>query len=185
MRTPSRGPSSARHLVAAALFLAALSPLRASAQSVYTVTSTYQASLQRYDTGFNATEGDFRSWGLMAGMMRPGHWWSPHVWVQHYTRHSLCPSSSSNSSIPNPCDDTGWMVSVGPEIRLVSHGPWWSAASADVDLNSGTGGAVNGSAGLQVGVRLGAFTPQVFARVGRFRGYYHDAIGVGLRLELR
>jgi len=85
----------------------------------------------------------------------------------------------------NPCDDTGWLFSVGPAIRLVSHGPWWSEASTDVALGSRNGSGLEGGAGLHVGLRLGAFVPQAFARLGQFQGYYYNSIGVGLRLELK
>jgi hypothetical protein len=167
----------------AALCLSALAPPQASAQDYFTVTPTYQVSLSRREaapsTGGLYTQG----WGLMVGMERPGSRWSPHLWVQRYTEEMLC-------IVPNPavratCRNSGWMISVGPALRLVDHGPWWSRATADLDLRRGSSPGLNGGLGLHVGVRWGAFVPQAFTRVARFNGLYYQTLGVAVRLELR
>jgi hypothetical protein len=178
MRTPSLAPS----LVVGAACLSILLPAGLAAQVFYTATATYQVSLRRWDSTPQALGADYRSWGVMLGMVRTRAFFSPHVWFQRYKQASLCPTSASGVG---GCDNTGWAVSVGPELRLVSHGPWHVEALADVDLGPRTGTDLDGGAALNVGVHLGGLSPQAFTRVMRLHGWYYSSIGVGLRLEFR
>ena len=168
---------------AAALCLAMLAPAPASAQDYFTVTPTYQVSLGRREGAPSSGGPYYQGWGLMVGMVRPGSRWSPHLWVQRYTQEMLC-------TVPNPgvretCRNAGWTISVGPALRLVDHGPWWSQATADLDLGRGSDRGLNGGLGLRVGVHWGLFVPQAFARVARLNGLYFQTIGVAVRFELR
>ncbi|MCG6957593.1 MAG: hypothetical protein LJF04_16505 [Gemmatimonadetes bacterium] len=177
MRTPSLAWS-----VIGAACLAILLPEGLAAQASYTATATYQVSLTRWDSSPQALGADYRSWGVMLGMVRPHALFSPHVWFQRYKQAALCPTSSPGVG---GCDNTGWVLSVGPALRLVSHGPWHVEALADVDLGPRTGPNLDGGAALSVGVHLGGFRPQAFTRVMRLHGWYYSSIGVGLRFELR
>lgn len=167
-------------VAAAVCCLSALAPLGASAQYVYSVAPTYQFSVSRPGVALNSVSQDYQSWGLMVGMAHVGSWWSPHLWLQRYTYKSLC--LLPNAAVHATCSKSGWMMSVGPALRLVDHGPWWAQASADVDLGRGKG---SGGAGLNVGVHWGAFIPQASARVTRFNGVYYQTFGVAVSFDLR
>lgn len=178
MRTPSL--ASSLPLVAACL--STLLPTGVTAQRYYTTTGTYQVSVRRWDASPQALGADYRSWGVMVGMVRPHAFFSPHVWFQRFKQASLCPTQGPGV---RGCDNTGWVVSVGPALRLVDHGPWHAEALADVDLGPQIGSEPNGGLALDVGVHLGGFWPQAFTRVIRLHGLYYSSIGFGLRFEFR
>lgn len=178
MRLPSLAPSVS---VGAACLLMLL-PTGLAAQRYYTATATYQFSVRRWDSSPEALGADYHSWGVMLGMVRPHAFLSPHVWFQRYKQAALCPTSRPGVG---GCDNTGWVLSVGPALRLVNNGPWHVEALADVDLGPRTGPDLDGGAALNVGVHLGGFWPQAFTRVMRLHGWYYSSVGFGLRFEFR
>ncbi len=146
----------------------------------YTVMPTYQDSFAEYDPGLYRS--DFRAWGMMVGLERPGHWWAPHVWVQRYEIGSVDPDDRPGER--NSVND-GWSVSVGPSIQLVNTPPALVTMVSQLGLGSWTRGDFTGGGGIHVDFKVGAFRPQAFTQLQIIRGQPFLTYGVGLKLLLQ
>jgi hypothetical protein len=173
----------ARHGVPAAALGAALLTLwagsPASAQNTSSMTATFQASVAEYPTSLVAP--DYRSYGVMVGVQRPGYWWSPHLWLQRYDLGNICLDPMPGDS---RCKGNGWSLSVGPSIEFLDKGSLKGSLLTQVGLDSRGNQDLTGGAGLHLGWSAGAFQPQAFGRFQTLRGWSHVTVGVGLRIEL-
>lgn len=158
-----------------ALFLSPPEPIMAQTMSV---TPTIQASVAEYDQLVPGME--YRSYGLMLGTERPGHWWSPHVWFQRYELTSVCPEVLPDG---RGCSNDGWSLSVGPAIEFLDSDRWTGRMIPQMGFTSRSDGDFTGGAGLHFGVKAGAFQPQAFGRFQTQRQGTFLTIGVGVRFE--
>jgi hypothetical protein len=164
-------------IMAVVLTLAAALP--ASAQTTSSLTATFQASVAEYPTRLAAP--DYRSYGVMLGVERPGRWWSPHLWLQRYDLVNICLDPLPGDS---RCKGNGWSLSVGPSIQFLDGASLKGSILPQIGLDSRGNQAFTGGAGLHFGWDAGFFQPQAFGRFQTFRGWSHVTVGAGLRIEL-
>lgn len=160
----------------------ALSAPDASAQSL-TLSPTYQQSIASYEGRvFDFLSGDqpFQAWGFMMGLERPGRFWQPHLWFQRYEIGNPCPVPTEEVE----CGNEGWVVSVGPGLRVVETPHLTGMVLAQVGLQSRRAGGFTGGAGFHLGVKLGAVEPRAFGQYQMIRGAHYATVGAGLVFAL-
>ncbi len=172
-----RGGVVAGALVGALAILWTADPLPAQATS--SMTATFQASVAEYPRTLTAP--DYRAYGVMVGMERPGQWWSPHLWLQRYDLVNICFDPRPGDS---RCKGDGWSLSVGPAIRFLDGASLKGSFLPQVGLDSRGNQDLTGGAGIHFGWDAGFFQPQAFGRFQTLRGWSHVTVGVGLRIEL-
>jgi hypothetical protein len=167
-------------LAAVLLFLATPSGLRGQDFTLplptYSITPTYQRSVVELNRSLVAS--DFQALGVMLGVDRPGHWWSPHAWVQRY---ELGQVTAANTPGGPSAHIRGWSVSVGPAIDLVNTPRTLISFMSHLGLDHRNLDGLTGGAGLHVGVKMGGFEPNAFGRLQVIRGYRFTTMGVGVR----
>jgi len=151
----------------------------ASAQTTSSLTATFQASVAEYPAELVAPE--YRSFGIMVGVERAGHWWSPHVWLQRYDLLNVCLDPTPGDA---RCKGNGWSLSVGPSIAFLDKGSWKGSFLPQLGLDSRGNQDLTGGVGLHLGWDAGFFQPQAFGRFQTLRGWSHVTVGAGLRIEL-
>jgi hypothetical protein len=163
-------------LILVALLIPWVTP-QASAQ-VYSVTPTYQASFQEWNT--QLVGSSFKAWGVMAGVDRRGSRWSPHLWIQKYELGSICVGALPAGE---DCRIKGWQFAIGPKIQFVGNDRIGVSFAPNVGVDSRSNSQFSGGAGLHVNVRAGSFRPQVMGGFQRIRGRNFGTVGVGISFE--
>lgn len=143
-----------------------------------TVTPTYQVSYNQFELN-NQFEGstarsDYRAWGLMVGLIRPGHWWTPHLWFERFEISQVC-------SPPIECGNDGWSLSVGPALEIMESGPLAATLVPQLGMQARGTTSFTGGVGLHIGVDAGRLAPQVFTRLTTRNRLYYGTIGFGLK----
>ena len=161
-------------IVASAGFAA---PRDVAAQQL-TVTPTYQVSYRQFE-GFNPFEAstagsDYRAWGLMVGLIRPGRWWTPHLWFEKYEIGQVCSPSIE-------CGNDGWSLSVGPALEIMESGPLAATLVPQLGMQARGSHSFTGGLGLHIGVDAGRLAPQVFTRFTTRNRLYYGTIGFGVK----
>jgi len=145
---------------------------------VYSITPTYQASFHEWSP--DLVNSTFRAWGIMAGLDRGIHRWSPHFWFQRYELGDVCEGSLPDGK---DCRIEGWEISVGPRIQLAQTDLIGAALVPTVGLDTRATSQFAGGAGLHVDVKVGAFRPQLLSRVQVIRGRTYGTFGVGVSFQ--
>ena len=148
----------------------------------FSFTPTFQQTLVRYDSF--APQSDFRALGFMVGLASTSDRWQPHSWFQRYflTRHG---EGIPPHELENTDRLSGWMVSVGPAIELLRHGPIKGDFLPLVGLGSGAGGDLNGGAGVHLGFDYGFFQPRVFGQYQTLGPTWFWTLGIGMTFHVR
>ena len=159
-----------------------LSPREEAAAQMMALTPTFQGGLSLSDPVLPQSE--FLALGFMVGVNRNVGWWQPHVWFQRYQIDSYRPGV-----LPSGGDGgtriTGWMVSVGPAIRLLKSGRLTGDFLPMVGLGSMATSNVNGGAGVHIGVDAGFFQPRLLGRFQSLGTNWYWSFGVGMTFEVR
>ncbi|HSR43052.1 MAG TPA: hypothetical protein VLL48_12785 [Longimicrobiales bacterium] len=157
-------------------------PRDAAAQRHVLLAPTYQQSVAAYDSGvLEPVSGplEFRAWGFMVGLQRPGSFWQPHLWIQRYELGQPCEVQTDLFD----CTNDGWSVSVGPGLEVIDTPRLTGLVLPQVGFQ-GRGAGLTGGVGLHMGVRVGAIQPAGFARYHVVRGVHYGTLGVGLIFRL-
>ena len=169
-------PRCAGWALCLSLALGATLPL--SAQR-YSLAGTFQASVAEYPATLRVP--DYRSYGVMVGVERLGHWWSPHLWLQRYDLLNICQDPTPGDA---RCNGDGWSLSVGPSIEFLNTGPVRGSFLPQLGLDSRGNQDLTGGAGFHFGWDAGFIQPQAFGRFQTLRGWNYVTMGVGLRVDL-
>jgi hypothetical protein len=158
----------------------------AFAQTTFSLTATFQASVAEYRTSLGEYPAslagpDYRAYGVMLGVERPGHWWSPHLWLQRYDLLNVCLDPRPGDA---RCKGDGWSLSVGPSLRFLDGASLKGSILPQIGLDSRGNQELTGGAGIHLGWNVGFFQPQAFGRFQTMRGWSHVTVGAGLRIEL-
>lgn len=146
------------------------------------LTPTYQESITEYSSLFPRSE--YQALGFMVGLNRAQGWWQPHVWFQRYEvvsyRQDVLPDQPRDGGRTR-----GWMVSMGPAIRLLRSGRITGDLLPQVGLATSGTGDLNGGAGVHFGFDVGFFQPRIFGRYQNLGPSWFWTVGVGMTFELR
>lgn len=149
-----------------------LSGAPALAQTTASLTATFQASVAEYQTSLREYPAslagpDYRAYGVMLGVERPGHWWSPHLWLQRYDLLNVCLDPRPGDA---RCKGDGWSLSVGPSLRFLDGASLKGSILPQIGLDSRGNQGLTGGAGIHLGWNVGFFEPQAFGRFQTMRG---------------
>lgn len=155
-----------------------------TAQTTSSLTATFQASVAEYRTSLreypaNLAGPDYRAYGIMLGVERPGHWWSPHLWLQRYDLLNVCLDPRPGDA---RCKGDGWSLSVGPSLRFLDGASLKGSILPQIGLDSRGNQELTAGAGIHLGWNVGFFQPQAFGRFQTMRGWSHVTVGAGLRI---
>ncbi len=170
----------ARFLVCFSLILASIgfaAPRDVAAQQL-TVMPTYQVSYNQFELNnqlqANSLRSDYRAWGLMVGLVRPGRWWTPHLWFEKYEIGQVCSPSIE-------CGNDGWSLSVGPALEIMESGPLAATLIPQLGMQARGSHSFTGGLGLHIGVDAGRLAPQVFTRFTTRNRVSYGTIGFGVK----